>query len=232
MTRRPPRRRSSGSFIFSHVSGYSWIKRHDTSPPMEWATICTGSLPAQSRIARSSAAALLSMSSRQSKANGRTCQRLPSSRTRGMYSSSRPHVFICIAGSARRSLGIEGEPPQASIGQSQEVDPDEILVALGIDRRKFAAHDAVDDDDTSNDPAAPGACRLHHPCDSRRAEARFEFVLASSVRFNDALRAPSTSPSANSFRNRPAKGGAHRFNHQHLQVSRPLACGCRQRCPY
>ena len=85
MTSLPPRPLPLASSIAFQVSGKSWMKRRETSPPIECATRCTGSPAPNAWISPSSRAALLSMSSRQSNGNGRTCQRVSSSMSSGTY---------------------------------------------------------------------------------------------------------------------------------------------------
>ena len=87
ITRRPPRPAPVVSSIAFHVAGCRWANRRETRPPIEWATRCTGSPAPNAVISASSRAALLSMSSRQSKGNGRTCQRVSSSSRIGTYVS-------------------------------------------------------------------------------------------------------------------------------------------------
>ena len=99
MTRRPPRPAPVVSSIACHVAEWRWANRRETRPPIEWATRCTGSPAPNALTSASSRAALLSMSSRQSKGNGRTCQRVSSSSRIGTY----------VSGGARRAG--RGSPP-------------------------------------------------------------------------------------------------------------------------
>ena len=135
-------------------------KRRETSPPIECATRCTGSPAPNALTSASSRAALLSMSSRQSNGNGRTCQRVSSSSSIGTYVlrwSPAGRTLEARPGRLARGRQLELADPAGE--EADEVDPDPVDVALAVDRVELRAHDPRQHDDLPELPAAASRAR-------------------------------------------------------------------------
>ena len=113
ITSRPPRPCDSGSSMADQVSEKRAASVRETSPPMEWATMCTAPPAPNARSSPSSRAALRSSDSRQSYAKERTSQRASSSISSGRYEPWwTPAVRTWVPGIAGSPAGVRARSPR------------------------------------------------------------------------------------------------------------------------
>ena len=113
ITSRPPRPCVPGSSMAPQVSEKRAANVRDTSPPMEWATMCTAPPAPKALSSASSRVALRSSDSRQSYAKERTSQRASSSMSRGRYDPWWiPAVRTWVPGTAGSPAGVSARSPR------------------------------------------------------------------------------------------------------------------------